>query len=189
MLPKNLTKLEGKNAAAMLRLSEALEEHDDVQNVYSNFDVDEKELEAWRRSHAHSRHCMRILGIDCGTEHTGYGLIDSDGRSHRMIAAGSIHTSPKQPLETRLLAIAQGLRQVIQAHLPESAAVEAGLLRPERQNRPEAVARPWRGAAHHSGSWTLGGRILAARDQDQRSRLRTRRKTTGEIDGALLARA
>ncbi len=46
MVPKNLTKLEGKNAAAMLRLSEALEEHDDVQNVYSNFDVDEKELEA-----------------------------------------------------------------------------------------------------------------------------------------------
>jgi YebC/PmpR family DNA-binding regulatory protein len=46
MLPKNLMKLEGKNAQAMLRLSEALEEHDDVQNVYSNFDVDEKELEA-----------------------------------------------------------------------------------------------------------------------------------------------
>ncbi len=48
MVPKNLIKLEGKNAAAMLRLSEALEEHDDVQNVYSNFDVDEKELEASR---------------------------------------------------------------------------------------------------------------------------------------------
>jgi YebC/PmpR family DNA-binding regulatory protein len=46
MIPKNLTKVEGKNASAMLRLSEALEEHDDVQNVYSNFDVDEKELEA-----------------------------------------------------------------------------------------------------------------------------------------------
>ncbi|HYL95882.1 MAG TPA: YebC/PmpR family DNA-binding transcriptional regulator [Terriglobales bacterium] len=46
MLPKNLIRLEGKNAGAMLRLSEALEEHDDVQNVYSNFDVDEKELEA-----------------------------------------------------------------------------------------------------------------------------------------------
>ena len=46
MLPKNLVKLEGKNAGAMLRLSEALEEHDDVQNVYSNFDIDEKELEA-----------------------------------------------------------------------------------------------------------------------------------------------
>ena len=46
MVPKNLMKLEGKNAQAMLRLSEALEEHDDVQNVYSNFDVDVKELEA-----------------------------------------------------------------------------------------------------------------------------------------------
>jgi crossover junction endodeoxyribonuclease RuvC len=68
---------------------------------------------------------MRILGIDCGTERTGYGLIESDGRLHRMIVAGSIRTRPKQPLETRLLVIAQGLRQVIQAHLPESAAVEA----------------------------------------------------------------
>jgi YebC/PmpR family DNA-binding regulatory protein len=46
MIPKNLIRLEGKNASGMLRLSEALEEHDDVQNVYSNFDVDEKELEA-----------------------------------------------------------------------------------------------------------------------------------------------
>ena len=46
MVPKNLIKLDGKNAQGMLRLSEALEEHDDVQSVYSNFDVDEKELEA-----------------------------------------------------------------------------------------------------------------------------------------------
>ncbi len=46
MVPKNLMRIEGKNASGMLRLSEALEEHDDVQNVYSNFDVDEKELEA-----------------------------------------------------------------------------------------------------------------------------------------------
>jgi transcriptional/translational regulatory protein YebC/TACO1 len=38
--------LTGKNASGMLRLYEALEEHDDVQNVYSNFDIDEKELEA-----------------------------------------------------------------------------------------------------------------------------------------------
>jgi len=46
MVPKNLMKLEGKNASAMIRLSEALEDNDDVQNVYSNFDVDEAELEA-----------------------------------------------------------------------------------------------------------------------------------------------
>lgn len=46
MLPKNLTKLEGNQAKAMLKMNEALEEHDDVQNVYSNFDIDESELEA-----------------------------------------------------------------------------------------------------------------------------------------------
>jgi YebC/PmpR family DNA-binding regulatory protein len=46
MVPKNLVKLEGRNASGMLRLYEALEDHDDVQNVYSNFDIDEKELEA-----------------------------------------------------------------------------------------------------------------------------------------------
>jgi YebC/PmpR family DNA-binding regulatory protein len=46
MLPKNLVKLEGRNAGTMLKLSEALDEHDDVQNIYSNFDIDEKEMEA-----------------------------------------------------------------------------------------------------------------------------------------------
>jgi transcriptional/translational regulatory protein YebC/TACO1 len=46
MLPKNLIKLEGKNAAGMLKLNEALEEHDDVQNVYANFDIDENEMAA-----------------------------------------------------------------------------------------------------------------------------------------------
>ncbi|MGH9662552.1 MAG: YebC/PmpR family DNA-binding transcriptional regulator [Bryobacteraceae bacterium] len=46
MVPKNLMRLEGRNASGMLKLSEALEDHEDVQNIYSNFDVDEKELEA-----------------------------------------------------------------------------------------------------------------------------------------------
>jgi len=41
-VPKNLVKLEGKNASGMLRLQDALEDHDDVQNVYANFDIDEK---------------------------------------------------------------------------------------------------------------------------------------------------
>jgi YebC/PmpR family DNA-binding regulatory protein len=46
MVPKNLVKLEGKNASGMLKLNEALEDHDDVQNVWSNFDIDEAEMEA-----------------------------------------------------------------------------------------------------------------------------------------------
>jgi YebC/PmpR family DNA-binding regulatory protein len=45
MLPQNYIKLEGQQATQMIRLVEALEEHDDVQHVYSNFDVDLKQLE------------------------------------------------------------------------------------------------------------------------------------------------
>ena len=45
MLPQNYIKLEGQAATQMIRLVEALEEHDDVQHVYSNFDVDQKLLE------------------------------------------------------------------------------------------------------------------------------------------------
>jgi YebC/PmpR family DNA-binding regulatory protein len=45
MIPQNYIKLEGQAANTMIRLMEALEEHDDVQNVHSNFDIDEKLLE------------------------------------------------------------------------------------------------------------------------------------------------
>jgi YebC/PmpR family DNA-binding regulatory protein len=45
MIPQNYIKLEGAAAGSMIRLVEALEEHDDVQNVHSNFDIDQKLLE------------------------------------------------------------------------------------------------------------------------------------------------
>src|SRR5215467_3637041 len=67
---------------------------------------------------------VRVLGIDCGSERTGYGVIDSDGRQHRMIAAGVIRTSPKWPFERRLHEIATGLRGLLREHSPEFAAVE-----------------------------------------------------------------
>jgi crossover junction endodeoxyribonuclease RuvC len=67
---------------------------------------------------------MRILGIDCGSERTGFGIIESDGRTHRLIAADVIVTSPKRPLSERLLAIAAGLREAIGKHQPEMAAIE-----------------------------------------------------------------
>lgn len=46
MVPQNYIKLTGQQAAQMLRLVEALEEHDDVQHVYANFDIDESEIQA-----------------------------------------------------------------------------------------------------------------------------------------------
>src|SRR5499427_8674653 len=45
MIPQTYTKLEGQQANTMIRLLEALEDHDDVQHVYSNFDIDQKQLE------------------------------------------------------------------------------------------------------------------------------------------------
>jgi YebC/PmpR family DNA-binding regulatory protein len=46
MIPQNYVKLEGKTAQQMVKLMEALEDHDDVQHVWSNFDISEKEIEA-----------------------------------------------------------------------------------------------------------------------------------------------
>jgi YebC/PmpR family DNA-binding regulatory protein len=46
MVPQNYVKLTGSQAQQMLRLIEALEEHDDVQHVYANFDIDESEIQA-----------------------------------------------------------------------------------------------------------------------------------------------
>jgi YebC/PmpR family DNA-binding regulatory protein len=45
MIPQNYVKLEGKNAETMLKLMDALEDSDDVQKVYANFDIDSAEME------------------------------------------------------------------------------------------------------------------------------------------------
>jgi len=45
MIPQNFIKLEGADAKQMLKLYEAIEDHDDVQKVFANFDIDESEME------------------------------------------------------------------------------------------------------------------------------------------------
>ena len=67
---------------------------------------------------------MRVLGIDCGTERTGWGVIESDGRRHRVLGHGVIRTSPREALEKRLAAIAKALREIVGSHEPEVVAVE-----------------------------------------------------------------
>jgi YebC/PmpR family DNA-binding regulatory protein len=46
MVPQNYVKLTGKDAQQMLKLFEAIDDHDDVQHVWANFDIEEKEIEA-----------------------------------------------------------------------------------------------------------------------------------------------
>ncbi|MFB3825333.1 MAG: crossover junction endodeoxyribonuclease RuvC [Bryobacteraceae bacterium] len=67
---------------------------------------------------------MRVLGIDCGAGRTGFGVIESDGRDHRLIASGVIRTRTSLPFERRLLEISRVLREVIVQHAPAAAAVE-----------------------------------------------------------------
>ena len=45
MIPQNTIKIEGKTAEQMLKLLEALDDHDDVQNVYANFEMEDAEME------------------------------------------------------------------------------------------------------------------------------------------------
>jgi crossover junction endodeoxyribonuclease RuvC len=73
---------------------------------------------------------MRVLGIDCGTEYTGYGVVDllSDGsRSNDRlvcVACGAIRVSPRDPMPTRLSRISRGLEELICLHRPDRVAIE-----------------------------------------------------------------
>jgi transcriptional/translational regulatory protein YebC/TACO1 len=46
MVPQNYVKLVGREAQQMIKLMDALEDHDDTKHVWSNFDIEEKEIEA-----------------------------------------------------------------------------------------------------------------------------------------------
>ncbi len=67
---------------------------------------------------------MRVLGIDCGTERTGWGVIESDGRRHRVHAFGLISLTAKTPFEERLATIGAAMRALLAEHAPAAAAVE-----------------------------------------------------------------
>ena len=67
---------------------------------------------------------MRIFGIDCGSQRTGYGVIDTDGRRHEAIAFGVIRTSPKNSFPERLRQIHSELDALVAEHRPDSIAIE-----------------------------------------------------------------
>ncbi|MBI3693910.1 MAG: crossover junction endodeoxyribonuclease RuvC [Acidobacteria bacterium] len=67
---------------------------------------------------------MRVLGIDCGCEKTGFGVVDTDGRTHRFISAGVIRTSTADPLAKRLARIHDELSSAMRLYQPEVVAIE-----------------------------------------------------------------
>lgn len=67
---------------------------------------------------------MRILGLDPGLRHTGWGLVEADGSRLRFLAAGAVHSRNQDPLAARLDQIYRGLAQVIDRWRPDAVAVE-----------------------------------------------------------------
>ncbi|MEM7443867.1 MAG: crossover junction endodeoxyribonuclease RuvC [Pseudomonadota bacterium] len=67
---------------------------------------------------------MRILGLDPGLRHTGWGIIDVEGSRLRHVADGRVDTSQKDALSARLLSLQDGLAEVIEHYRPDAAAIE-----------------------------------------------------------------
>src|SRR3954469_20894426 len=68
---------------------------------------------------------MRVLGIDCGTEYTGYGIVDLlDDESLVCLDCGAIKVSPREPMAIRLSRISIRLGELIFEHHPDRVAIE-----------------------------------------------------------------
>lgn len=67
---------------------------------------------------------MRILGVDPGSAHTGYGCIDASGGRHRVLARGALSPPAGAAFPEKLRAIHDGLAALLAEHRPETVAVE-----------------------------------------------------------------
>jgi len=66
----------------------------------------------------------RVLGIDCGSSKTGYGVIDVKGRAAQVVASGVILASARLSFPERLKKIGDELGRLIETHSPDAVAVE-----------------------------------------------------------------
>lgn len=67
---------------------------------------------------------MRVLGIDPGSNTTGYGILEESGGVIRHIDNGNISPVTKSPFHKRLAEIFEGLAGIIEAHRPDAVAIE-----------------------------------------------------------------
>jgi crossover junction endodeoxyribonuclease RuvC len=67
---------------------------------------------------------VKILGIDPGSDRTGYGCIETDGRRHRLVVFGSISPPARSSFPDRLLTIHAGLAALLAEHRPDCVAIE-----------------------------------------------------------------
>ena len=69
---------------------------------------------------------LRVLGMDTALRCTGYGLIDTDGRTFAAVDCGVIRTSPKERLSECLRRLAGGVRELVRTYAPDVVAIEGG---------------------------------------------------------------
>ncbi len=67
---------------------------------------------------------MRVFGIDPGSERTGYGCVDTDGRRHRLVASGAISSPAQTSFPDRLLVIHTQLTAILAECQPDCVAIE-----------------------------------------------------------------
>ncbi len=67
---------------------------------------------------------MRVLGVDCGGEYTGFGVVEGDGRVLTCLTAGAIRLAPREALELRLKKVFDGLSALITEYRPDVVAIE-----------------------------------------------------------------
>ena len=68
---------------------------------------------------------MRVLGVDCGTEYTGYGIVELCPDNHLIcLICGAIKLSPREPLARRLATVFERLGALIREHQPDEVAIE-----------------------------------------------------------------
>ena len=67
---------------------------------------------------------VRILGLDPGLRHTGWGVIEKNGSRLTFIAAGVINPNDKNELSVRLSELHVNLKEVLESYTPDEAAVE-----------------------------------------------------------------
>ncbi|MCE3232533.1 MAG: crossover junction endodeoxyribonuclease RuvC [Rickettsiaceae bacterium] len=70
----------------------------------------------------------RILGIDPGLQHTGWGVIEKHDNTLKFIACGVINSNSKSQLPDRLLTLSTGITEVISIYKPDECAIEETFL-------------------------------------------------------------
>ena len=71
---------------------------------------------------------MRVLGIDPGSQTTGWGVVEGDGRKYSLVDFGSIRAPASQKFSARLLRMCSGIEEVIEKHRPDACALEDSFL-------------------------------------------------------------